>query len=82
MSSSHQSTIMSLEQAKRNNRNMGTKYLSFFPISQIVSGKGSLHRRPCVILDAGYCSLCYRKHMFLYAGKGHMQLTFCHVVNV
>ena len=41
MSSSHQSTIMSLEQAKTNYQNMVTKYLMYFQISQIVSGKGS-----------------------------------------
>ena len=42
MSSSHQSTIMSLEQAKKSYRNMVTKYLTYFTISQIVSGKGSM----------------------------------------
>ena len=40
----------------------------------------TLHRGPCVILDAEYCSLCYEKPMFLHAGQGHMQLTFRHVV--
>ena len=46
MSSSHQSTIMSLEQAKMNYRNMVTKYLTSFQISQIVSGKGSIRIAP------------------------------------
>ena len=34
--------IMSLEQAKKNYRNLVTKYIPYFPISQIVSGKGSM----------------------------------------
>ena len=42
MSSSHQSTIMSLEQAKIKYSIMVNQYLTYFPISQIVSGKGSM----------------------------------------
>ena len=42
MSSSHHFTIMSLEQAKNNYSNLVTIYLTYFPISQIVSGKGSM----------------------------------------
>ena len=41
MSSSHQSTTMSLEQAKNNYRKMVTHFLTYFTISQIVSGKAS-----------------------------------------
>ena len=40
MSSSHQSTITSLEQAKKNYRKVVDKYLMYFQITQIVSGKG------------------------------------------
>ena len=43
MSSSHQSRIMSLEHVKTNYRNMVTKYSTYFQISQIVYGKGSLN---------------------------------------
>ena len=43
MSSSHQSTIISLEQAKNNYGKVNNKYLMYFHISQIVPGKG-----PCV----------------------------------
>ena len=42
MSSSHQSMTMSLQQAKNHCHKVVTKYLTYFPISQIVSGKGSL----------------------------------------
>ena len=42
MSSSHQSTTMSLQQAKNDCHEVVTKYLKYFPISQIVSGKGSM----------------------------------------
>ena len=45
MSSSHQSTIIVLEQAKKNYHNLVTIYLTYFPISQNVSGKGSLSSR-------------------------------------
>ena len=40
MSSSSQSTTMSLEQAKTYCHKVVTKYLTYFPISQIVSRKG------------------------------------------
>ena len=40
MSISHDSTIMSLEQAKNNYGKLVKKYLPYFHISQIVSGKG------------------------------------------
>ena len=43
MSSSYQSTTMSLEQAKNNYRKMVTHFLTYFTISQIVSGKASLY---------------------------------------
>ena len=42
MSSSHQSTTMSLEQATNNYRKMVTHLLTYFTILQIVSGKASL----------------------------------------
>ena len=41
MSSSHQSTTMSLQQAKNNCHKVVNKYLTYFHILQIVSGKGS-----------------------------------------
>ena len=40
MSSSRHLTIMSLEQAKANYHKVVTKDLTYFPILQIVSGKG------------------------------------------
>ena len=44
MGNSHHFMIMSLKQAKENYRNLVTiYYLTYFPISQIVSGKGSLY---------------------------------------
>ena len=43
MSSSHHFIITSLEQTKMNYRNLLTIYLTYFPISQIVSGKGSIY---------------------------------------
>ena len=41
MSSSHQSTTMSLQQETNYCHKVVTKYLTYFPLSQIVSGKGS-----------------------------------------
>ena len=50
MSSSHQSTIMSLEQAKIKYRNLVTIYLTYVPISQNVSEKESWKRsRPWLL---------------------------------
>ena len=43
MSSSHHFMITSLEQTKKNYRNLLTIYSTYFPISQIVSGKGSIY---------------------------------------
>ena len=52
MSSSHQSTTMSLQQAQNNCHEVVTKYLAYFPISQIVSGKGSLNHTCVRVVDS------------------------------
>ena len=43
MSGSHHFTTMSLEQAKNNCRKLVTHFLTYFTLSQNVSGKASLH---------------------------------------
>ena len=61
MSSSHHFTTMSLEQAKNNCRKMVTQFLTYFILSQNVSGKASLYLPELPLYKTGLSSDPRRK---------------------
>ena len=65
MSSSHQSMTMSMQQAKINCHKVVTKYFTYFPVLQIVSGKGSRFWLNVIRLVASW-----RGGMFKLTGGG------------
>ena len=64
MSSSHQSTTMSLERGPENYRELGTTFLMYSALSSFVSGKGSM-----------FYFMNWLQQAAEYGGGNHLTLT-------